>query len=435
MNITPLSKNAAQEVAILAPSSDDDIVLSVNGVSKKFCRNLKLSLLYGMQDIASELVGSRGGHKNELRKQEFWALKDISFQLRRGEALGLVGKNGSGKSTILRVIAGLINPDAGTVTVNGRVAPLIALGAGFNPILTGRENIYANMSILGLTQKEIDERFEEVVEFAEIGEAIESPLQSYSSGMAARLGFASAIHTNPEILLIDEVLAVGDSRFRGKCFQKLHELRQNGTAFILVSHNAHSILTVCDEAVYFAKGHLKSMGPVASVMSHYEQDLFIDAEIDASLIGIPALKKRPTVGFDIQGIVFRDENNIVVEKPISGCATSIGIQAKVLDSLTNVSITIAIKGLTEGGEMMLSLNSFNDSIPIELLPGEYEIQLQMPYLGLKLGDYLMDVYVKKDKLFHLDAVESFRFTVEPGQDAIGRSLFYQPRSWNVFVAK
>ena len=157
--------------------NDSDVVLSVKGVSKKFCRDLKRSLLYGTQDIASECLGIRSNKQKELRKHEFWALQDVSFELRRGEALGLIGKNGSGKSTLLRIIAGLIRPDQGEVMVNGRVAPLIALGAGFNPILTGRENIYANMSILGLTKEEIDERFDEVVEFAEIGEAIDSPIQ------------------------------------------------------------------------------------------------------------------------------------------------------------------------------------------------------------------------------------------------------------------
>ncbi|MEC4816626.1 MAG: ABC transporter ATP-binding protein, partial [Scytonema sp. PMC 1069.18] len=227
-----------QEISANLQDSESDIVLSVHGVSKKFCRNLKRSLLYGVRDITSELLGLR--EKNdELRPKEFWALKDISFQLRRGEALALVGKNGSGKTTLLRIIAGLIKPDTGFVEINGRVAPLIALGAGFNPVLTGRENIYANMAILGLSNKEIDKRFDEVVEFAEIEDAIDAPVQSYSSGMAARLGFSCAIHTEPEILLIDEVLAVGDVKFRLKCSRKLSQLQNYGTSFILVSHNSY----------------------------------------------------------------------------------------------------------------------------------------------------------------------------------------------------
>jgi lipopolysaccharide transport system ATP-binding protein len=248
-----------QEVAAVSSQSKDDIILSVDRVSKRFCRDLKKSLLYGLQDITTDLVGMRQ-ESEHLRPKEFWALDDVSFQLRRGDALGLVGKNGSGKSTLLRIIAGLIKPDRGSVRIKGRVAPLIALGAGFNPILSGRENIYTNMSILGLSKAEIEERFDDVVAFAEIGDALDSPVQSYSSGMAARLGFASAIHTFPDILLIDEVLAVGDAKFRTKCYQHLAKLREQGTSFILVSHNALSIMAICDTAIYLSKSKLKLSG-------------------------------------------------------------------------------------------------------------------------------------------------------------------------------
>lgn len=263
-----------EEISEQPQNNDSEVVLSVNGVSKRFCRDLKKSLFYGIQDIAAEVLGIRE-KGDKLRPKEFWALDNVSFELRRGEALGLVGKNGSGKSTLLRVIAGLIKPDTGFVEVNGRIAPLIALGAGFNPILTGRENIYANMSILGLSKKQIDERFDEVVEFAEIGDAIDSPVQSYSSGMAARLGFACAIHTEPDILLIDEVLAVGDSKFKTKCYAKLHELRQKNKSFVMVSHSSHSIATVCESAVYLEKGKKILSGDTLSVMNKYEDDLFL----------------------------------------------------------------------------------------------------------------------------------------------------------------
>ncbi len=276
-------------------SVDSEVVLSVNGVSKKFCRDLKRSLFYGVQDIASELVGVRDA-TDKLRPQEFWALKDVSFELRRGEALGLVGKNGSGKSTLLRIIAGLIKPDAGSVEVKGRVAPLIALGAGFNPVLTGRENIYANMSILGLSKKEIDERFDQVVAFAEIGDAIDAPVRSYSSGMAARLGFSCAIHTEPDILLIDEVLSVGDAKFRSKCYKRIG-LIITKCAVVFVSHDTYSVRRICDEILWLQKGKAIYHGCVELGMQKYIEDsisnepgkCFVNSADDLSNIQLDAI--------------------------------------------------------------------------------------------------------------------------------------------------
>jgi len=256
-----------------SPSQNDDVVLSVKGVSKKLCRSLKRSLWYGVQDLAGELFGS-DRERDTLRQEEFWALKDINFELCRGEALGLVGANGAGKTTLLRIISGLIKPDEGEIEITGRIAPLIALGAGFNPILTGRENIYANMSILGLTKQEIDDRFEDVVEFAEIGEALDAPVQSYSSGMAARLGFACAIHVEPDILLIDEVLSVGDVRFRNKCYRKLSILREKGVSFIMVSHDTNSVIATCDNAVLLSTGKIVTKGNVVKTMQKYNELLF-----------------------------------------------------------------------------------------------------------------------------------------------------------------
>jgi lipopolysaccharide transport system ATP-binding protein len=417
-----------QDIAAKPQDSENDIVLSVNGVSKKFCRDLKRSLMYGVQDITSELLGLRE-KSDQLRPKEFWALDNVSFELRRGEALGLIGKNGSGKSTLLRIIAGLIRPDTGFVEVNGRVAPLIALGAGFNPILTGRENIYANMSILGLSKKEIDERFDEVIDFAEIGDAIDSPIQSYSSGMAARLGFASAIHTKPDILLIDEVLAVGDSRFQAKCFRKLHELRQKNTAFILVSHSSHTILTVCQSSVYLQKGQMFGNGETALVMKQYEEDLFFDGagtnlNANSSLIK-PQLENSD---LEINAIFFRDSYGEVIESPTSGEPVAFCIECRINKKIDRVGITLDIKGVAEGGETILLMNNLSEQQSLSFLAGKHEIQIQMPYLGLKLGRYTMDIYVKRDTLFHLDAVESFRFRVN-GKESVSRGLFYQPKTW------
>lgn len=412
-----------QEVSAKSPNNDSEVILSVNGVSKKFCRNLKRSLLYGVQDIASEVLGLRE-ESDKLRTQEFWALKDVSFQLRRGEALGLVGKNGSGKSTLLRIIAGLINPDAGSVQVKGRVAPLIALGAGFNPILTGRENIYANMAILGLSKQEIDERFDEVVEFAEIGDAIDAPVQTYSSGMAARLGFASAIHTEPDILLIDEVLAVGDVKFRVKCVRKLSQLRYKGISFIMVSHNHDALTTVCDSGVYLSKGVDIISGDIRSVMDKYEHDLFVGTK---NLVGEMHIRHQQTNGTDLvlESINLRNHEGLTSGFLISGKPACLSILFTVNKYLENASINVQVDSGDVG--QIIYMNS-PENLLLKISPGRYEIQINLPCLILGSGRYTMKVLIRKQNGDYLDRVDSFNFAVEK-IERVSYSKFYQPSLW------
>jgi lipopolysaccharide transport system ATP-binding protein len=234
----------------------EDVLVNVENVSKKFCRTLKRSLWYGIQDVVSDVMG-RTSREQQLRPNEFWAVNNLSFALKRSECLGLIGRNGAGKTTLLRMLNGLIKPDSGRIVMSGKVGAMIALGAGFNPILTGRENIYVNASVLGLSKYETSQKLNEIIEFSEIGEFIDSPVQNYSSGMAVRLGFSIAVHVKPDILLVDEVLAVGDIEFRMKCYKKILELRSQGTAIVLVSHNLLDISRVCDSVLVLDKGGMK----------------------------------------------------------------------------------------------------------------------------------------------------------------------------------
>ncbi|AFY47778.1 ABC-type polysaccharide/polyol phosphate transport system, ATPase component [Nostoc sp. PCC 7524] len=416
------------------PPQDDEVVLSVKNVSKRFCRDLKKSLFYGIQDIASEVLGlSRNG--DALRKSEFWALKDVSLELRRGEALGLVGANGAGKTTLLRVISGLIKPDAGTVEVKGRVAPLIALGAGFNPVLTGRENVYVNMSILGLSNEEIDERFDQVVEFAEIGEAIDAPVQSYSSGMAARLGFACAIHTEPDILLIDEVLSVGDIRFRQKCHKKIYELRKKEVSFILVSHSTQTIMGISESIVYLSKGSVKAIGSSFAVFQQYQQDIFQqDISSNLGILELANNDQREKLDFAIQAIFFRNSEGVVVKAPV--CSESIFLCIKYISKLNfdNINIVIVIEEIGGGeGEPILFLDSFQDRKHIKVFRGLNETRILFPIFGLRPGMYQSKIFVRKNPLYTLDYTESFQFFVESGSTIIHRCAFYQPRVWDASI--
>ncbi|MBF2003418.1 MAG: ABC transporter ATP-binding protein [Synechococcales cyanobacterium C42_A2020_086] len=408
----------------------DDIVLSVKGVSKKFCRSLKQSLFYGLQDIGAELIGSRQQQRT-LRPNEFWALQNVSLTLRRGEAVGLVGANGSGKTTLLRMISGLIKPDSGTIRVRGRVAPLIALGAGFSPILTGRENIYANMSILGLSTAEIDARFDQVVEFAEIGEAIDAPVQSYSSGMAARLGFACAIHTDPDILLIDEVLAVGDARFRSKCERRLSELLQQGTSFVLVSHFFQGILNICQTGIYLAQGRLMASGSARDIMDQYEQDLFsVKRERAAFPFLLPPKSPQDSAGADLVSIYFKDAVGRLMEVPVSGEPVYICVRCKALRPLNALSLFVAIYQPAKDNSLALHMSSAYDQETFAVSPGEYELRVFLPHLGLLPGSYTLNVYLKEGSLYVLDAYESLRFSVK-GHEKLNRGQYYQPREWQI----
>ncbi len=208
----------------------------------------------------------------QMRKR-FTALENISFEVKKGECLGIIGRNGSGKSTLLGLIAGVLKPDEGEIEVKGKVLPLLELGAGFHPDLTGRENILLNGVLLGLTRKEINKKMDSIIDFAELREFIDQPLRTYSSGMIARLGFSIMIHLDPDILLIDEILAVGDIAFQKKCRDKIISFKKNGTTILLVSHNLEDILTLCDRTLWLENHRIKMLDETYKVVKYYKQTM------------------------------------------------------------------------------------------------------------------------------------------------------------------
>lgn len=414
---------------------DENVAISVENISKKFCRNLRRSLSYGVRDIVSDLCGGRR-HSDALRRGEFWALSDVGFQVRYGEAMGLVGSNGAGKSTLLRILSGLIKPDTGCVRVRGRIAPLIALGAGFNPVLSGRENIYANMSILGLSTREIDKRFDEVVDFAEIWEALDAPVQTYSSGMAARLGFACAICVEPDILLIDEVLAVGDVQFRMKCHRRLASLQKQGTAFILVSHNPHSIINICSSALYLQRGKAIAAGEPTDIIRHYEQDLALSGSEDATgKLVLPPKSEAESDGLDILEVAFKNPEGEVLETIAVGDPVHLCLTCRVRKPISDGNLGGVFKAFSGENDRVLYLTSASDNVSLELSPGLQEIRLKLPHCGLVPGVYTVKLYVREG-VRSLDMVESFRFTVQahPERNS-SRCLYYQPCEWDTVSAQ
>ncbi|MBI1903432.1 MAG: ABC transporter ATP-binding protein [Planctomycetia bacterium] len=408
-------------------SPSADLLVEACELSKKYCRNLKRSMLYGGRDILAQWL--RGYRCQRLRPGEFWALKNVSLQLRRGEALGIVGPNGAGKTTLLRIIAGVIRPDVGEVRNRGRIAPLLSLGAGFNPVLSGRENIWINLSILGLGRRQIRARFDDIIQFAELESAIEAPVRTYSSGMKARLGFACAVHTQPDVLLVDEVLAVGDITFRGKCYRRLAEMRAAGTAFILVSHSPHSVLSICDHGIYLNQGRCRAAGAIHAVMAQYESDVSKGAAAPAA----NRLDVRPAetgTGLRIASVFFRGGDGEVTSRLQTGRPITFCIRCDVALPLERITVALIIRDSARDATLTLNLSGIHDDAWLDVAPGECELRMSAPQLGLRPGVYLAKAVVVQGALTQLDGIENFQFRVEPGL-TVADSTFYQPHTWQV----
>lgn len=339
-----------------------EVLIKAEGVSKKFAKDLKKSLYYGVVDLVNGVFGKE--QKRTLRNDEFWAVRDLNFEVKRGECLGLIGHNGAGKSTLLKMLNGLISPDEGTITMKGKIGALIELGAGFNAILSGRENIYNNAAIIGFSKTEIDANINDIIAFSELEDFIDMPVQNYSSGMKVRLGFAIAAQMQPDILLIDEVLAVGDLGFVLKCFKKIDQLLPN-TALIFVSHSMPMVARICNQIVLMDHGKVEYQGfdiPVG-IGSYYNKFtnnensiMFDDGSIELKSfqlnlddknsikrgedlkIELVFQVKKPLHFIPKIYLEFRDKE----QRPIAG--TIVNEAQQSLDS-TTLKLTVAVKNL------------------------------------------------------------------------------------------
>lgn len=229
--------------------------------------------LYILQRQKSYLVrdAMRKVLRRQTRRREFWALQDVSFQIKKGQSVAFMGGNGAGKSTLLGLVAGTVFPTQGSVRVNGRIGALLELGAGFHPDMTGRENVYLNASLLGMQREEVDDRYEKIVEFSELQDFIDAPLRTYSSGMRVRLGFSVAIHIDPQILIMDEVLAVGDQHFQAKCIRQIKAFREEGKTLLFVSHSPGAVKDICERVIWLDHGKVRADGPTGVIGPEYEQ--------------------------------------------------------------------------------------------------------------------------------------------------------------------
>lgn len=367
--------------ALVENKGSGEVLVKCKGVTKKFCRSLSKSLSYGVRDIIGEFLGSRPSR--DLRNGEFYALNGVDLELRRGECLGLIGPNGAGKSTLLKMINGLIKPDAGTITVRGRVGALIELGAGFNPILTGRENIYVNASILGMTKKEVDSKLEEIIEFSEVGDAIDAPVQTYSSGMKVRLGFAITTVLDPDVLLIDEVLAVGDVAFRMKCYQHLQKLMENGTSIIFVSHQIYSIFRICDRVAVLGSGEVQYDGATSGGIPVYE-------ELTTEKLRL-AKGSNQFKGVEIKDLKFTPGNGEEMESFTTGNSLDISFQLSCEKAEQKVRFLIRVESDQVG--FLSSFGSYEKLGYLESLSSgqTFSVSMKFPKIDLLVGSYVIDV--------------------------------------------
>lgn len=365
-----------------------DTLIKVEGVSKKFCRNLKRSLWYGMQDLGNELIGKRHGGNGELRQDEFWALRDVNFEIKRGEAVGIIGRNGTGKTTLLRMLSGLIKPDQGRIEMHGRVGGLIALGAGFNPILTGRENIYVNASVLGLSKREIDVKINSIIDFSEIRDFIDTPVQNYSSGMTVRLGFAIATALNPDILLLDEVLAVGDEAFQGKCFDRLADyLNGRDKTLFLVSHNLRQVERVCTWVIWLERGRVVHQGPASDICSAYQRSVHAQT-LEASATESPLPNVANSGELTVTRIRLLKDTG---DKPINDVEVHTAIRVAV-DFHCHTALTapdIVIGFHTSDSVFIAAASTAGLSPRPSFHPGDNHIECRFPDIPLLPGVYYL----------------------------------------------
>lgn len=242
---------------------DENTIVKVDHVSMKF--NLSSEKFDSFKEYVIKSI------KRQVSYDEFWALKDISFEVKKGESLGLIGLNGSGKSTMLKTIAGVLKPTKGTVTIRGNIAPMIELGAGFDMDLTARENVFLNGALLGYNRKQMEEKYDDIVAFSELGAFMDVPVKNFSSGMVSRLAFAITTIGVPDILIVDEVLSVGDFQFQEKCQARIQKMRDNGTTILFVSHSLEQVMTICNKIVWLEKGNLKMYGDADEVCKIYAE--------------------------------------------------------------------------------------------------------------------------------------------------------------------
>jgi lipopolysaccharide transport system ATP-binding protein len=356
-----------------------DTIIRVENLSKKYVlshqqegqsgyKSFREVLSNGAKSLGKKLLKSSGKEKYNPSIEEFWALKDVSFEIKQGERVGIIGRNGAGKSTLLKILSRITEPTKGRITINGRIASLLEVGTGFHPELTGRENIFLNGAILGMSKVEIQRKFDEIVEFAEVEKFLDTPVKRYSSGMYVRLAFAVAAHLEPEILIVDEVLAVGDATFQKKCLGKMGEVAEGGRTVIFVSHNMQAIRRLCSKAIYLERGVTKKANSVEDAIQRYS------AQSSMSTFDIDLDSIRRNSGFGEQARLLRlrlaPDSSFSYGQPLNLIFT-ICCTREISD------LAVGIGFDTLDGNRILTLDSDQGQPALKMQPGIHEIHFHL----------------------------------------------------------
>lgn len=380
-----------------------DTVIRVENLGKKYVIGhqkqerytaLRDVIANGAKSLGGKVLKPFGKKMSDPAVEEFWALKDVSFEIKQGDRVGIIGRNGAGKSTLLKILSRITEPTKGSIRIKGRVASLLEVGTGFHPELTGRENIYLNGAILGMSKAEIKRKFDEIVAFAEVEKFLDTPVKRYSSGMYVRLAFAVAAHLEPEILVVDEVLAVGDAQFQKKCLGKMGEVAGEGRTVLFVSHNMGAVSTLCDKAVYLLKGQVREIGVADRIVTSYVSELFQNKADDLEQLRLSGYGKE--VRFSDIRLLSEDGSSVVFGQPIKYTLTiwserdfhNLSIGSSIFNSAGNCVgslITEETFSLGANQELNLQLTLLN----FNLAPGAY-------YGGFSIGQGGLDATSRHD---------------------------------------
>jgi len=339
--------------------------------------------------------------------EEVWALKDVSFQVEQGDVLGIIGRNGAGKSTLLKILSRVTAPTSGVVKVKGRVASLLEVGTGFHPDLTGRENVYLNGSILGMSRREIDRKFDEIVDFAEVEKFIDTPVKRYSSGMYVRLAFAVAAHLEPEILVVDEVLAVGDAEFQKKCLGKMSDVAKEGRTVLFVSHNMVAVEQLCQRGILLSKGALDCLGKVEDIVDHYLQQTSYSKEYFKEISG-------NNENYFIKVIDFYITNRKKDVLKLVRVGDELTLAIKIFSKKEFSNITIGI-GLNDNHNLRIStLHNGISGYPLSFEKGENIVACHIQNLSLMNGTYTLDIKIYSNNEPILFSENFYQLIIQPG---------------------